>query len=143
MTKPCSFGVALGLRLNLVQCKSTSVKKQCGGGASVASAPLVLSASSALLIPDSCLGISTPSAFLFDITSFYTQPTLLTLAPLPSSLWNVCQKCALERRRRVSIIIKLNFNNSQLYCTIWNSSHKSAQSVLSKGRIIHLFPGDL
>lgn len=78
VTKPDLFCVPLGLRLNLVQCKSTSGKKPCGGGASVdepawdaALAPSVSSASSALLILERRLGTSTPSAFLFVIRKVF------------------------------------------------------------------------
>lgn len=84
VTKPDLFCVPLGLRLNLVQCKSTSGEKPCGGGASVdepawdaALAPSVSSASSALLIQERCLGTSTPSAFLFVIRKVF-HPTHTT-----------------------------------------------------------------
>lgn len=162
MTKPHLFCVLLGLRLNLVRCKSTSGEKLCGGGASVdapgwdaALAPSVCFASFALLIQEIRPRTSTLSAFLFVITNVFTPnphywlwqrlggtpPHTHTHLPHPSSMWRFCQKCAHKRRHQVSIIIKLNFNNFQLYCTILNISHKSAREalVLSKGRIIHLF----
>lgn len=37
---------------------------------------------------------------------------------------------SIQKRHQVSVIIKLNFNNCQFYCTILNRSHKSAQEAL-------------
>lgn len=121
----------LGLPLYLVLCKSALEKKTCGGGVS----PL----------EPRCRLISPPLSFSsrkktykkhLTVTVFYTECTELMIFNYmefrETSGENVVLslKWRKKKRHQLRIVIKLNFNNCQFYCTISNRSHKSAQEAL-------------